>query len=322
MKNIYLCSLFLCVISFARMNNLQQDKSEQNFDPMFGVKNKIETRLSYEEKFGLYSVSDKNEIVFEFDRNGNEIKQLKYLDDLLHYKENKIYDSSGNLTKTIIHYLLSEDSSKTEYQYDSSNNLISKSKYDFDGNIEWVTKLKYDSSGNIIEETDYDENGDLYEWFLGYCKSVSVYDIDNNILQITYYSINGLLDDFNRWGCSKRFFKYDSNGFLIEETGYLSDETLHYKSVLTYSLNGNLVDKTVLYNDPLSDYRIRNSYDTFGNNISKNSYYIDGTINMKLLMKYDKNNRLSEKQGFHYVAKFGDLIEIPSSKTTYEYIDF
>jgi hypothetical protein len=320
--------LFCAICCFSFSIGSQHDEiSNQLLD----FKKKIVTSYYYEEKFGSHVVSSKNEDLYKYDDEGNEIEIEKYLDNLIWYQEIKYFDYSNNLAKTIGYYLLSGDSSKTEFHYNEYNKLVEQIHYEFDGSVKQIEKLKYDNSDNLIDESHFDKNGNSIENVIGYHKSVSKYNEFNDIVEKTFYSISGIPDDENLFGFSKMITEYDSKHRIIGEKSILSNGNIISESTHTYNSSSNKIINTVqLGIDGQVISYTKFDYDPNGNILT--SVTIDASKNnldtpysmysFHITYQYDKSNRLSELNSFEYVTKFGELVKIPVSKITYEYIDF
>ena len=77
-----------------------------------------------------------------------------------------------------------------------------------------------------------------------------------------------------------------------------------------YDPEGSLPSKTIY------------KYDSNGNKIEQSNYDSEGLSSLKITYKYNNKNRLVEEIQFNYELKFGKLQEIPTQKTTYEYVEY
>ena len=94
----------------------------------------------------------------------------------------------------------------------------------------------------------------------------------------------------------KYIYKYDSNGNKVEYSSYDSDGSLNWKFIYKYDSNGNTVEQS--------------SYDS------------DGSLLLKDISKYDSKNRIIESISYDLESKFGELQEIPTKKTIYQYEEY
>ena len=125
--------------------------------------------------------------------------------------------------------------------------------------------------------------------------------------------------------------EYDSKHRIIGEKSILSNGNIISESTHTYNSSSNKIINTVqLGIDGQVISYTKFDYDPNGNILT--SVTIDASKNnldtpysmysFHITYQYDKSNRLSELNSFEYVTKFGELVKIPVSKITYEYIDF
>ncbi len=94
----------------------------------------------------------------------------------------------------------------------------------------------------------------------------------------------------------KYIYKYDSNGNQIEWSMYNSDGSLESKTIYKYDSNGNIIEES--------------------------GYYSDGSLLLKSIYKYDSKNRIIESISYDLESKFGELQEIPTKKTIYQYEEY
>ena len=311
--------LFCAICCFSFSIGSQHDEiSNQLLD----FKKKIVTSYYYEEKFGSHVVSSKNEDLYKYDDEGNEIEIEKYLDNLIWYQEIKYFDYSNNLAKTIGYYLLSGDSSKTEFHYNEYNKLIEQIQYEFDGSIKTIEKLQYDISDNLIEESTFNKSGEYIDNVFGYSKVIRKYNDDNNIIEISYYSPRGELTIERISNSSRKIFSYDADKRLIRSKSiYLFDIT-ESEAIYEYSIN----DKITIINNLNSKGNLNSidkyTYDQKGNNTIIKTFDALETLSFRVQKLYDVSNRLIETNIISIKIKFGEEVEIPISKETIEYIGY
>ncbi len=100
----------------------------------------------------------------------------------------------------------------------------------------------------------------------------------------------------------KDIYKYDSNGNKVEWLMYNSDGSLESKTIYKYDSNGNIIEES--------------GYDSEGN-LTDNVFGVSKTI-----YKYDSKNRIIESISYDLESKFGELQEIPTKKTIYQYEEY
>ncbi len=94
----------------------------------------------------------------------------------------------------------------------------------------------------------------------------------------------------------KDIYKYDSNGNQVEQSNYDLGRLLDSKSIYKYDSNGNKVEWL--------------------------EYDLLGSLSGKSIYKYDSKNRIIESISYDLESKFGELQEIPTKKTIYQYEEY
>ena len=94
----------------------------------------------------------------------------------------------------------------------------------------------------------------------------------------------------------KDIYKYDSDGNIIEESSYVPEGSLLFKTIYKYDSNGNKVEWL--------------------------EYDLLGSLSGKSIYKYDSKNRIIESISYDLESKFGELQEIPTKKTIYQYEEY
>ena len=173
---------------------------------------------------------------YEFDRFGNVTRCLSYFgkkadENSESYKSKYDYNSDGTVKKTETYY--DEDFSATvNYEYDSQKRVIREIRFtsenpqdscvtDYTFNAEGLLisvktsylnskellsslEYKYDSAGNMIESTEYEGKVSVF-----YEKITHKYDAQGNCIAENYSRKDS--------APLTREYKYDKNGFVIEE---------------------------------------------------------------------------------------------------------
>ncbi len=133
-------------------------------------------------------------------------------------------------------------------------------------------------------------------------------------------------DDVLDW---KYSYKYDSNNKLVEQLRYDINDNLKQRDVYKYDAKGNLVEELWLGGlqgyvnlDPNSELMDRYvyKYDLKGNNIEKSRKSPKQHFNWRYTYQYNNQNNIIEIIIYEYELRLGELEEVPTSKTTFDYI--
>ncbi len=101
-----------------------------------------------------------------------------------------------------------------------------------------------------------------------------------------------------------------------------SDEPNPMKGVKTQTIsNYDYEEKFGEFEEILIDKLIY-KYDSNGNMVESSSYDSDGSFISKTTFKYDSKNRIIESISYDLESKFGELQEIPTKKTIYQYEEY
>ncbi len=63
-------------------------------------------------------------------------------------------------------------------------------------------------------------------------------------------------------------------------------------------------------------------YDSNGNQVEQSNYDLGRLLDSKSIYKYDSKNRIIESISYDLESKFGELQEIPTKKTIYQYEEY
>ena len=63
-------------------------------------------------------------------------------------------------------------------------------------------------------------------------------------------------------------------------------------------------------------------YDTNGNKVKSSQYGSDGSLKYKDIFTYDSKNRIIESVKYKIESKFGEIQEVLTDHTTYEYDEY
>ena len=149
-------------------------------------------------------------------------------------------------------------------------------KGDLYGDVDSVTIIRYsltDKFGEVVK--DGEKNKFVYK-----------FNLRGDVVECNMY-IDGLF-------FSKEFYKYDSQGNLIEVARYDGDGSLDYKRIYKYDSQGNMIEVAKYYDDGSLDYKILYKYDSQDNMIEKACYKGNGSLNYKILYKYDSQDNKIE----------------------------
>ncbi|MBP5554255.1 MAG: hypothetical protein J6X94_05215 [Lachnospiraceae bacterium] len=245
---------------------------------------------------GYYSdggLSYFTEYSYEYDSDGNLVKECEYRNGYINTTGDLVYDPSGSYTESVRDY---RDNPLSEAEYDKNGNLTSETIYEFGkirshtefdengspvfkeayyGDTYYTVEYEYDESGKLYKEkeTDHDESGSVtfrYE---------DLYDPDGNMIQRTIFGADGIARIVSRTEIIK-----EGNTTTLEEYG--ESGALRYRTVLDHDDAGNVISQI--------------SYDVS-----------DGSILSSEEYSYDEKGRVIE-----YIYTFRDR-----TVTEYEYSD-
>ena len=242
------------------------------------------------------------------------------------YSSGKIGDidsKKGIKTETKLEYRYAEEKSqfkqylymKMVTDYNENGKKIKHARYGPDDSLIETYFFKYDFEKNIIEQTKFDSKGDY--------KGRDIFK-NESILELNEDHFDDVLD----W---KYSYKYDSNNKLVEQLRYDMNDNLKQRDVYKYDAKGNLVEELWLGGlqgyvnlDPNSDLidRYVYKYDLEGNNIEKSRKSPKQHFNWRYTYKYNNQNNIIEIIIYEYELRLGELEEVPTSKTTFDYIYF
>ena len=138
----------------------------------YGDDNRLYRKVYYEPQ-GLTINSSMNQVikngvkwwkVYEYDRNGNQIKDISYNGNgTVSSWQEYYYDINGNATGTAAFYADGTRIAYSESTYDENGKQISSVEYDSYDNINWRCEFEYDVFGNCIKEVRYGNTGVVTE---------------------------------------------------------------------------------------------------------------------------------------------------------------
>ncbi len=248
----------------------------------------LELRYTYDisEIFGELKYELRDIYVREYNRKGNLIIESSY-------------DSEERLERNKV------------YEYDENGNEDEVSLYDGGGNLLSRHVYKYDNQGNRIEENLYESSETLQ------LKSISTYGDHGDMLQTDYYRSDG-----------KRFsvktYEYDHKGNKTKEvTRSTLEDDVDYErvDVYVYDDDGNMVEEAMCGLDEHLLLRWVYGYDERGSKVKETCYRGDSVDDIDYGYIYTRNASGNVREHVYYTYKFafGELQEIPESKSIYEY---
>ncbi len=208
---------------------LLSEKIEYDYSGLLAKK--VVTKYSYDEN-GLLTAeecSDGSKILYEYNENGEEIKETAYnVDGSEDYCYRTEYDENGNIT------LQESDFGCDMWVYSSSGTTKEYVRIDsFSDEI--TSEKKYDENGKI-KEIAYREVSNDY-------KSVSVrekYGEYENIIERTAYSEDGT-------ECSHYKLRTEPDGNKINKYGYTDDGKEYYLGYEKYNDDGKIAESIEYY---------------------------------------------------------------------------
>lgn len=110
--------------------------------------------------FASYDADNRKESEYQFDKNGNVVKELYYYEDGQYSWCDSEYDKSGRCSKYLVYNSKGDLSSWYTYEYDKNNNRTKAYEYDGEtGALVGWTEYQYNATGECTEEVEYDANG-------------------------------------------------------------------------------------------------------------------------------------------------------------------
>lgn len=274
----------------------------------------------------------------EYDKDKNIVKE-SYFDISGNPVNNKIaysineYNEFGYITKqtdfdALGNIMSNDDYSSVEIKYDKNGNIVSVEtldefdnlKNDRDGTA--ITKIEYDSFGNMIKEGFYGTDNKLVkETSCSTAVREYYYDDFRNLIELRTYDELGQLTPNNcENDCAISKYKYDSNGFYIEESyfdvnGNPSPIYSWYERIDDYSVTHIWSEITTrkLKRDSLGRTIETAYYDKNG----RLTLYRNGSGKFRFAIrrnKYDLNGNLIEES---YYGLNGELVQYPPVSPTY-----
>jgi hypothetical protein len=125
---------------------------------------KVESLYKFVEKFGEYQPELLSKDIYEYDSEGNRVKETSYMSKLgLMATTTFEYDEKGDKASEEIEYAFGSELVKETYEhrYDEKGNKIEVSAYNAEGELNAREVYKHDEMGNRIEISKYGLDGEL-----------------------------------------------------------------------------------------------------------------------------------------------------------------
>ncbi|MCH5269447.1 MAG: hypothetical protein J1E83_01735 [Lachnospiraceae bacterium] len=216
---------------------------------------------------GEGAVTSQDQIKYEYDADGNQIRVLSY-DEVGTYYEYK-YDDSGNLSEEVS-YENGVMFRHVKYEYDEDGHRIKSQIIYNDDRFKMLTVYEYHYYGNLIRKTTYYYSGrkiskisDEYE-----------YDWGSNLMIRKAFCREDILDGTEEYA-------YDSSGNLIKEESYDAEGNAFWFIRYDYDKNGNMIEETTL------SYIQKYEYDEQNNKTKEIYYLMDGSIDHYIEWTYE-----------------------------------
>ncbi|MBR1639380.1 MAG: hypothetical protein IJ688_08345 [Treponema sp.] len=229
----------------------------------------------------LRSYSENSDDIYRYDESGRLIFRHFTEADRHDWIEEYKYDEEGRCT-----YFKTENKKELtweEVSYNKKKNSSTIKGSDgtnkiLKGDAQHIVSSKYDKQNNLIEQTKSN-------WFNKISKTIWKYDEKNHVI-------------FEGTGKYKKWYEYDSNGFLIKETNTGNYDYLYENNALGLPVHMQEIDK-------LSPVTIRHSYydyDERGNLIYSNDTW--SSENKYYEYEYYPSGKIKTKKNYLLKIKF------------------
>lgn len=232
MKKTYrlLLSLILVLLYNTSFTQCKSDLEQQN------IKGKFKTI----KETGLYAENGANEINHiketKYDKRGKELGYSfasKY-DDLKPTETIFEFDKEGNKIKENRYDLSGKIENYLTYEYDSLNNVIKSSYFTSSGSLDSYSTYKYNLTCDRIESKTYYSDNSIWLWYKSKYKEgrlIEVFNpLDSTISKYTYDNLNNYIKyiEFDKLGEEEEvrtyIYEYDDKSNWIKKTSYNNGE--------------------------------------------------------------------------------------------------
>ena len=236
-------------------NRLYTNRVDINipFETTEFIKNEDERKVTEKVAWGNHGGTFKE---IEYDKNGNNIKQLNYANGNVFANYTSFYDDNNNLIKLID--ILHGNKIIRHYQYDDENNRISHSGVKEDDSFRFLEVYAYDEKNNKTDEKEFDSEGKLVSW------TKLTYDLDFRITS----EMSSFYDDRPIFSKGLKY-EYDDNGStLIRE--FIKGTERFYSVTILDDMGNKVAYKRVNSNNDKIEQWTQWSYDDEGRLLERN----------------------------------------------------
>ncbi len=229
----------------------------------------------------LRSYSEISDYIYRYDESGRLIFEHFTEADRHDWIKEYKYDEEGRCTYSKIENKKESTWEEVSYNKKKNNSAIKNSdgrNKILKGDAQHIVSSKYDKQNNLIEQTKSN-------WFNKISKTIWKYDEKNHVI-------------FEGTGKYKKWYEYDSNGFLIKETNTGNYDYLYENNALGLPVHKQEIDK-------LSPVTIRHSYydyDERGNLIYSNDTW--SSENKYYEYEYYPSGKIKTKKNYLLKIKF------------------
>lgn len=216
---------------------------------------------------GEGAVTSQDQIKYEYDAAGNQIRVSSYPGDGTYYEYK--YDDSGNLSEEVS-YGNGVVIRHVKYEYDEDGHRIKSMTFYNDDRFKMLTVYEYHYYGNLIRKTTYyysgrkiDKISDAYE-----------YDWNSHLMIRKAFCREDILDGTEE-------YTYDGSGNLIKEESYDKEGNAFWFIGYDYDKNGNVIEETTL------SYIKKYEYDGQNNKTKEIYYLMDGSMDHYIEFTYE-----------------------------------
>ncbi|WP_422095688.1 hypothetical protein [Tenacibaculum sp. MEBiC06402] len=239
------------------------------------VKHNSNGKISFEELIN-YKTSRNNGFI--------DVRKINFYKDTILIKTLKSYPKSKSTEK---------DSSRTEYKYNTKNQLIQETHFDYKRRLKKNIRKGIQYGDCIIEPSDYEE---VPTWKI---TSQIKFTYNNKSKKTEYYASE------HHWNNQNRYkYVYDEKNRIIKETSLDHNRVIWHK-YYSYVENGYnyFLDwygefKVNTISDWPYKYKIRFKTDSNGNKIEETKLNKDGSQNYRVVRTIDSFNRIETEKRY------------------------
>ena len=161
---------------------------------------------------------------YEYDEQGNEIRETRFINGDARPVNEREYDDRGNITKSV-EYGWKGIEHGSDSEYDDRGNRTKYVIYGENGTIKYVTESEYDDCGNKVKnvELEYDENGTIV------LRTESEYNGRDWLpIKSVEYDKNGIVNnsymEYDSLGRAEKYITYNADGNIIHLNEFSYDE--------------------------------------------------------------------------------------------------